>query len=113
MTNLAYSMRSRFNVSRAVNRVRPEMMYLFEYRAETYPNRIDYYDRYPLIIAIESDRYGFLGLNLHYLNIQRRLQLFVQLTSLLNNEKYNYRTRFDDVSYERLKPFTKYRYANP
>ena len=113
MTNLANSMRSRFNVSRAVNRVRPEMMYLFEYRAETYPNRIDYYDRYPLIIAIESDRYGFLGLNLHYLNIQRRLQLFVQLTSLLNNEKYNYRTRFDDVSYERLKPFTKYRYAKP
>ena len=38
MPNLANSMRSRFNVSRALNRVRPEMMYLFEYRAETYPN---------------------------------------------------------------------------
>ena len=75
--------------------------------------RIDYYDRFPLVIVLETYRSGFLGLNLHYLNIKRRLELFVALSTLLNNENYNYRSKFSRISYDRLKPFTKYRNAKP
>ena len=113
MTSMGASLLSQYNVSRVVNRVRPGMMYLYEYRAETYPSRIDYYDRFPLVIVLETYKGGFLGLNLHYLNIKRRLELFVQLSTLLNNDNYNFRSKFSRISYERLKPFTKYRNARP
>ena len=105
--------RTQYNVSRVVNRARPGMMYLYEYKAETYPVRIDYYDKFPLVIVLETYRDGFLGLNLHYLNIKRRLELFVQLSTLLNNKNYNYRSKFAQASYDRLSPFTKYRWAKP
>ncbi len=113
MTNMGANLRSQYNVSRVVNRVRPGMMYLYQYVAETYPSRIDYYDRFPLVIVLETYKGGFLGLNLHYLNIKRRLELFVALSTLLNNENYNFRSKFSRISYERLKPFTKYRNAKP
>ena len=113
MTSMGASLQSQYNVSRVVNRVRPGMMYLYEYRAETYPMRIDYYDRFPLVIVLETYKGGFLGLNLHYLNIKRRLELFVALSTLLNNDNYNFRSKFSRISYERLKPFTKYRNARP
>ena len=113
MTNMGANLRSQYNVSRVVNRVVPGHMYLYEYGAESYPMRIDYYDRFPLVIVLEPYKGGFLGLNLHYLNIKRRLELFVQLSTLLNNENYNFRSKFSRISYDRLKPFTKYRNAKP
>ena len=106
MTNMGANLRSQYNVSRVVNRVVPGHMYLYEYGAESYPMRIDYYDRFPLVIVLEPYKGGILGLNLHYLNIKRRLELFVQLSTLLNNENYNFRSKFSRISYDRLKPFT-------
>ena len=115
MTNMGASLQSQYNVSRVVNRVVPGHMYLYEYVAESYPMRIDYYDRFPLVIVLEPYKGGFLGLNLHFLNIKRRLELFVALSTMLNNENYNYLSKFSRLSYERLKPllFTRYRNARP
>src|SRR5260221_9531809 len=42
-------------------------LYLMEYTAKTYPERLTYYDHYPLILVLSLTPNGFLGLNFHYL----------------------------------------------
>ena len=54
-------------------------LYFFTYQAQT---KQPYYDQYPLSYVIEMTTGGFLGCNLHYVQLSQREELAM---SLLNN----------------------------
>jgi len=58
----------------------PGKMYFYEYDPVT--DYLPYYDKYPLTYVIRMDKDGFLGCNLHYVNLTLRDEL---AKSLLNN----------------------------
>ena len=57
----------------------PGQLYFFTYSAQT---KQPYYDMYPLSYVIEYQKGGFLGCNLHYVQLTQRDEL---AKSLLNN----------------------------
>ena len=57
----------------------PGQLYFFTYQAQT---KQPYYDQYPLSYVIEMTTGGFLGCNLHYVQLSQREELAM---SLLNN----------------------------
>ena len=57
----------------------PGELYFFTYQAQT---KQPYYDQYPLSYVIEMTTGGFLGCNLHYVQLSQREELAM---SLLNN----------------------------
>lgn len=59
------------------------------------------YDKFPMVFPIEQYQDGFLGLNLHYLNLSERQALLGQLLEFRNNEKYDETTKLK-LSYQLL-----------
>lgn len=76
-------------------------MYFFVYDPK-HKKTLPYYDTFPLIFPIQYYDDGFLGVNLHYLDIRTRSALFSQLQSLASNQRYNDNTRLK-ISYNILK----------
>ena len=76
-------------------------MYFFVYDPK-HKKTLPYYDKFPLIFPIETYSDGFLGLNLHYLDIRNRMILLDTLAELRNNEKYDHTTRLK-LSYDAVK----------
>ena len=91
---------------------RPGNMYLFKYAPVTRAT-INYYDKFPLVLVMETYSGGFMGLNIHYLPIKQRIALFSKIDGLLNNRSYNFSTRAVKLTYEKLKPFTRYKESLP
>ncbi len=60
----------------------PGKMYFYQYDPVT--EKLPYYDKYPLTYVIRTDSDGFLGCNLHYINLDQRDEL---ARSLLNNSE--------------------------
>lgn len=54
---------------------------------------LPFYDRFPLVIPIELYDDGFLGLNLHYLDMQLRIGLLDRLTHFQNNDRLDESTK--------------------
>ena len=54
---------------------------------------LPYYDRFPLVLPLESFRGGFLGINLHYLPIPLRTRLLDRLYEFSSNDKFDSTTR--------------------
>lgn len=80
---------------------RPGEMYLFRYdplNKDTLP----YYDRFPLMMLIDTYTDGFLGINFHYLPPLMRASLMDKMYRFLNNEEFNDKTRLL-LTYEKLK----------
>ena len=73
---------------------------------------LPYYDRFPLIIMLESAGGGFYGLNLHYLAPKERMMFFANLMDFKNNKKYDDTTRFQ-LNYSMLKGASKLRAFKP
>jgi hypothetical protein len=73
-------------------------LYFFKYdpKGKAY---LPKYDRFPMAFPIESYQNGFLGLNLHYLNIGQRQALLGQLMKFKNNEKMDETTKLK-LSYD-------------
>ena len=86
-------------------------MYFFVYDPKG-KNDMDYYDRFPLVIPIESYSDGFLGLNLHYLPLKYRVYFMNKLMprAVLNDDNEIMRLR---VSYEILNASRKYKEFRP
>ena len=80
-------------------------MFFFFYDAKL-KKTLPYYDKFPLIIVLEIYSDGFLGLNLHYINPSLRAKLLSDLSSILNNTKYDKTTKFR-ISYAYLKRTNK------
>ena len=87
-------------------------LYFFLY-APIHKDNLPHYDRFPLVIILEKDETGFLGLNLHYLPYRLRAMFFDMLhsTRLLRTTD-PFRTRLL-VTYKMLKSVTKYKAFRP
>jgi len=48
-------------------------MYLFEYKDPKFAKKLRYYDTYPLVYCIRSNKEEFWGINFHYIAIKKRL----------------------------------------
>jgi hypothetical protein len=75
-------------------------MYFYFYDPKT-KDTLPYYDRFPLVIPIESYPDGFLGLNLHYIHPKQRLILLDKLSETATNSKFDSKTKLR-VSYSYL-----------
>jgi hypothetical protein len=75
-------------------------MYFYFYDPKT-KDTLPYYDRFPLVIPIESYPDGFLGLNLHYIHPKQRLILLDKLSETATNDKFDSKTKLR-VSYTYL-----------
>ena len=74
--------------------------------------QLPYYDMTPLTMVIENYKYGFLGLNLHYLKPKFRQALLNELYSYLNNKAMDETTRLR-ISYNIISRFSRFKYAMP
>ena len=86
-------------------------MYFYYYDPKTKEN-LPYWDKFPLVIPIETYRDGFLGLNLHYISPKQRLVLLDALSEFANNSKYDETTRLR-LTYNNLKNLGKAYKAKP
>ena len=75
-------------------------MYFYFYDPKT-KDTLPYYDRFPLVIPIESYKDGFLGLNLHYIHPKQRLILLDKLSETATNNNFDSKTKLR-VSYSYL-----------
>ena len=67
-------------------------MYFYFYEPKT-KDTMPYYDRFPLVIPIESYNDGFLGLNLHYIAPKYRMALLDKLSVTASNKTYDEKTK--------------------
>lgn len=86
-------------------------MYFFAYDPK-HKETLPYYDTFPLIFIIEEYENGFLGLNLHYLNMRDRAILLNRLSAFMNNSKWDHTTRLQ-VSYDMIASASKLDMAKP
>ena len=61
-------------------------MYFFNYDAK-FKEVLPVWDKFPLVIPMDTYSNGFLGLNLHYLDPGSRLALLDRLHDFINNDK--------------------------
>lgn len=88
----------------------PGKMYMFFYDPKT-KETLPYYDRFPLVILLDTFNGGFEGLNLHYLDVNTRQKFFYGgLLGTVSDKRFDESTRFK-VTYDicqnarSLKPF--------
>lgn len=86
-------------------------MYFFAYDPKT-KDKLPYYDTFPLIFIIEEYPDGFLGLNLHYLNVRDRATLLNRLVQYRNNSKYDDTTKLK-LSYRTIAALARMDIAKP
>jgi hypothetical protein len=86
-------------------------MYFYYYDPKT-KDSLPYWDKFPLVIPIETYRDGFLGLNLHYISPKQRLVLLDALSGYANNSQYDETTRLR-LTYNNLKNLGKAYRAKP
>jgi hypothetical protein len=86
-------------------------LYHFFYDPLTKEN-IPYYDMFPLVIPLDRDKEGFLGMNLHYLPLRYRAAFLDKLMAfaILNKDDEPRRLR---VTYDILKTAKTYREFKP
>jgi len=75
-------------------------MYFFKYDPKT-KDKLPVYDVYPLVFPMEDYHDGFLGMNIHYLNVDQRINLLNRLQEYATSKKYTARTRLQ-ISYDLL-----------
>jgi hypothetical protein len=96
--------------ARWVNKFQLGGMYFFYYDPKT-KSDLPYYDRFPLVIPLQRNPNGFLGLNLHYLPIHYRLVFLDKLLDLAvtnkNDEIFKLRVTYDIL--EASKRFKEFR----
>jgi len=86
-------------------------MYTFFYNPKT-AIKLPYYDRFPLIFMMKFDNKNFQGINLHYLPIELRQQLFYRLLDRANKGTYDKQT-FLRIDYQYLSDFRRFRAFRP
>ena len=64
--------------------------------------KLQYYDRFPLVLPLERYSDGFLGINFHYLPIPLRIRLLDRLVDFSSNTKFDESTKLN-VNYTGVK----------
>jgi hypothetical protein len=75
-------------------------MVFFKYDPKT-KDKLPVYDVYPLVFPLEDYHDGFLGINIHYLDVGARIGLLNRLQEYATSKKYTPRTRLK-ISYDLL-----------
>lgn len=76
-------------------------MFLYRYDPK-HKDKLPKYDRFPLVIPIEQYNDGWLGLNLHYLNLTERDALLSELIKISGSPRLNDRAKLQ-ATYTTLK----------
>ena len=82
-------------------RVLPGMMYMFWYNPK-HASTLPYYDKFPLVILVDTFQGGMMGLNLHYLPMDLRRNFFYGLLNRVSDTKYDDKT-YLKLTYDYLK----------
>lgn len=86
-------------------------MFFFEYDPK-HKRTLPIYDRFPLVFPIERYSDGFLGLNLHYLDVGTRRSVLGELMMYASNKKMDERTKLK-LSYALLTRTRLIDYVSP
>ncbi len=86
-------------------------LFFYFYDAKT-KQKLPFWDKFPLLLPIESYGDGFLGLNLHYLPVTYRIKLLNALMGLATDKNMDENTRLR-VSYGILKGASRYKAFQP
>jgi hypothetical protein len=97
--------------SRNVNRIVPGEMYLFNYDAK-HADTLPYWDMFPLVFPFRRLPDGFLGLNMHYLPYQLRIELLDRLMDFRTNKNLNENTKLK-YSWSTINAASRYSNASP
>ena len=92
-----------------VNRVTPGELYLFMYDAK-HQDTLPYWDMFPLVFPISRTKDAFLGLNMHYLPYNIRIQLLDKLMDFKSNNKLNENTKLK-MSWDVISAASRYPYV--
>jgi hypothetical protein len=101
----------RGNPRNVVQRVYPGKMYMFMYDPVG-SEELPYYDKFPLVIPWRRTPTGFIGLNLHYLPYNFRVQLLDRLMVFATNKKMTDTTRLK-YSWDLINGIARYKAAKP
>ena len=82
--------------------------FVYDAKHKDDPAKLPYWDRFPMIVPIEFNEGGFLGLNFHYLSHYYRAQFLDALYKIISDKKMDENTRFR-VTYEVLKGAKRFR----
>lgn len=66
-------------------KITPGLLYFFGYDPK-YKDELPYYDRFPLILPFWTDSTHFMGLNLHYLPLDKRVIILDKLVVFAQNK---------------------------
>lgn len=94
-----------------VGSIKPGNLYMFMYDAK-HKETLPYWDMFPLVFPYEKTKDGFMGLNMHYLPYQLRVQLLDRLMQFANNRVMDETTRLK-YSWSLIGGVTKFRAAEP
>lgn len=75
-------------------------MFFFKYDPKT-KDTLPVYDVYPLVFPLEDYHDGFLGINIHYLDVGARMGLLGRLQEYATSKRYTPKTRLQ-ISYDLL-----------
>lgn len=86
-------------------------LFFFFYDPKT-KETLPYYDRFPLVIPIEMTGDGFIGLNLHYLDVYNRILLLDKLLDFATDRNMDEKTRLI-ATWKMLKGVSRYERVYP
>lgn len=89
----------------------PGNLYMFIYEAK-HKETLPYWDRFPLVFPYEKTKTGFMGLNMHYLPYQLRVQLLDRLMQFTNNKRMDASTKLK-YSWALIGGVSKFKAAEP
>ena len=99
------------NPQEITQKILPGFLYMYMYDPKTKAD-LPYYDKFPLVFPFRKTADGFIGLNMHYLPYQFRIQLLDRLMIFSNNKRIDESTRLK-LSWQLLDGVSRYQMAKP
>lgn len=99
------------NTNKQSSFILPGNLYFYAYNPKT-KDTLPYYDAYPLVFPFTKTNDGWIGLNMHYLPYNLRIQLFDALWSLRKNNKLDATNRLK-LSWATIQSLSKFNLAQP
>ena len=107
---LRFHQQQRGLVTKEEYRILKGRMVTFWYQPPS-SNKLQTYDRYPLVIIIDRRADGFTGINFHYLGIRERAELLTYMRDRLDTAKKD--AERVQITYQMLLSKKRYKYFRP
>jgi hypothetical protein len=111
VTALRFHQQQRGLITKEEYRILRGRMVSFWYQPPS-TNKLQVYDRYPLVMIIRRRSNGFTGINFHYLGIRERAELLTYMRDRLAWEHDPKKTRLQ-ITYKMLLSKKRYKYFRP